>query len=90
MESVVIYEGHRIVIEHHLDSMKLTIDGVKHDEIKGLKNTNRDNVLTAKVSNENGGVDEVRVEYEDAKLIKLTGKLSFFYNNKLIAEKKTM
>lgn len=90
MESVVIHEGHRIAIEHHLDSIKLVVDNVKCDEVKGLKNTNRDNVLTAKVANAEGGADEIKVEYEDAKLMKLTGKLKYYYNGKLIAEKKTM
>lgn len=90
MESIVIHEGHRIAIEHHLDSMKLSVDGVTYDEVKGLKNTNRDNVLTAQVVNKSGGTDEIKVEYEDAKLVKLTGKLKFYYNGVLIAEKKTL
>lgn len=90
MEYFVIHEGHRIAIEHHLDSMKLIVDGGTYDEVKGLKNTNRDNVLTAEVGNNAGGTDYIKVEYEDAKLVKLTGKLRFYYNGVLIAEKKTM
>lgn len=90
MESVVIYNGHRIAIEHHLDSIKLVVDDVKYDEVNGLRNTNRDNVLAAKVVNAEGGTDDITVEYEDAKLVKLTGKLKYYYNGKLIAEKKTM
>lgn len=90
MKSLVIHEGHRIVVEHHLDSMTLFVDEVKRAEIIGLKNVNRDNVLSAAIANQNGETDEIRVEYEDAQMMKLTGKLSFYYNGKLIAEKRTM
>lgn len=90
MESLVIYNGHRIVVDHHIDSMKLVVDDVTYAEISGLRNTNKDNVLVALIPNENGATDEIKVEYTDAKLLQLTGKLVFYYNGKLIAEKKTM
>lgn len=40
MEYIVIYQGHRIAVEHHLDSMKLTVDSIVYDKVSGLKYTN--------------------------------------------------
>ncbi len=90
MESLVIHNGHRIVIDHHLDSMKLVVDNVIYATISGLKNTNKDNTLVAEIPGENGLLDEIIVKYVDAKLTRLTGSLLFYYNGKLIAEKKTL
>ena len=90
MQVKVIHNGHRIIVEHYIDSLKLIVDDIRYSEVRGLKNANKDNVLTAIIRNTDGTTDDVRVEYYDAKLLKLTGKLVFYYNGQLIAEKKTM
>ena len=90
MKSIVIYNGHRIVVEHHLNSIKLVVDDIKLDEILGLKNTNKDNVLQGIINDSKLVKDVVKVEYIDGKFKKLFGIFKFYYNDILIAEKKTL
>ena len=90
METVFIYNGHRIVVVRDLIDMECFIDDTSCGKVKGFFKANSDQVFEGIAHNSDGSEDSIRVEFRDASMKKLLSTIALYYNGELVDEKKAL
>jgi len=90
METVFVFEGHRIIVRKTFTKLQCLVDDQLVKETKGLREANADGDFEFTLTGTDGQEKNLKIVHKDAHLKEPLSTLQLFCDNVLVDEKKTL